>query len=349
VGTVTRTDLATLGIDRALAGNARSYPRPCSRRRRPPLNFFQLGLSSSSVIRASKNPRPCAAGIFCALALLAFSASAFPAGLSFAGVPLTSGATVRVSVPLSELEKSYVAEGGNAVPAYTMATLAVPRGFDPKKAWPVLIVFSSSDHQFPSWYDLMRIYRVPALAEGWVLLAGDGPKPAPRIDSSGWRAGHALAALDALNRSFPGSKQWPIACAGQSGGSKRASYLAPLLAVAGYRIIGVFLEGITQEKMPPPQEPAVSNQWVVGYPSVCCEGITDGYRRFQPGSNFLRTPIFLSTGLFDKVATPEQQTAVAESMRRTGFTSIRHETFPGGHTVLHSHVVEALRWFRKGL
>jgi len=27
-GTVTRTDRATLGIDRALAGNARSYPRP---------------------------------------------------------------------------------------------------------------------------------------------------------------------------------------------------------------------------------------------------------------------------------------------------------------------------------
>jgi len=288
------------------------------------------------------------AKIFCALASLAFSASAFPADLSFAGVPLTPGATVSANVPLSGLEKSYVAEGGNAVPPYTVAMLAVPSGFDPKKTWPVLVVFSSSDHQHQNRDDLRMIYRPLALAEGWVLLAGDGPEPAPRQDSSGWRAGHTLAALDALNQSFPGSKQWPIACAGQSGGSKRASYLAPLLAVAGYRIIGIFLEGITQEKMPPPLESPVSNYWVTGYPSVCCEGITDGYRRFQPGRNFLRTPIFLSTGLFDKVATPEQQTAVADSMRRTGFTNIRHTTFPGGHYVLPTQLEKALRWFRKG-
>ncbi len=253
-----------------------------------------------------------------------------------------------MSVPLSELEKSYVTEGGNAVPPYTVATLAVPRGFDPNKTWPVLVVFSSSDHLFPNWFDMVRLYRETALAEGWVLLTGDGPKPAPRGDSSGWRAGHILAALDALNRSFPGAKQWPVACAGQSGGSKRASYLAPLLAKAGYRISGVFLEGITQEEMPPLLQPPTGNYWVTANPGVCCEGITDGYRRFQPGRNFRRTPIFLSTGLFDKVATPEQQSAVAETMRRGGFTNVRHVTFPGGHAVLPAHVLEALRWFRKG-
>jgi hypothetical protein len=121
--------------------------------------------------------------------------------------------------------------------------LAVPPGFDPKKKWPVLVVFSSSDHQHHNRDDLRMIYRPLVLAEGWVLLAGDGPEPAPRQDSSGWCAGHTLAALDALNRSFPGSKQWPIACAGQSGGSKRASYLAPLLAAGGYRVAGLFLTG----------------------------------------------------------------------------------------------------------
>jgi S-formylglutathione hydrolase FrmB len=265
------------------------------------------------------------AKIACALAGLLFSASAFAAGLSFAGVPLTPGGTVRVSVPLSELEKSYVAEGGNAVPPYTMATLAVPRGFDPKKTWPVLIVFSSSDHQFPSWYDLMGLYRVTALAEGWVLLAGDGPQPAPRVDSSGWRAGHTLAALDALKRSFPGAQKWPIVCAGQSGGSKRASYMAPLLAAGGYRVAGIFLEGMNEER------------------------ITQGYRRFNPGRDFLRTPIFLSSGVHDMIATPEQQNAVENSMRRTGFENIRHPTFPGGHQVLPTQLQEALRWFRKGM
>jgi hypothetical protein len=266
-----------------------------------------------------------AVGVLATALALPLSTSAFPAGLSFAGVPLTSGATVRVSVPLSELEKSYLTEGGNAVPPYTVATLAVPRGFDPKKAWPVLIVFSSSDHQFPSWYDLMRIYRVPALTEGWVLLAGDGPKPPPVVDSSGWRAGHTLAALDALNRSFPGSEKWPIVCAGQSGGAKRASYLAPLLAAGGYRVAGIFLEGMNEER------------------------ITQAYRRFKPGHDFLRTPVFLSSGVYDMIATLEQQNAVENSMRRTGFENIRHTTFPGGHEVRPTQLQEALRWFRKGM
>jgi len=258
------------------------------------------------------------------LAWLAFAGRGLSAGLSFEGVPLTPGATVSANVPLSGLEKSYVAEGGNAVPPYTVAMLAVPPGFDPQKIWPVLVVFSSSDNLHQNRDDLRMIYRRTALAEGWVLLAGDGPEPAPRLDSSGWRAGHTLAALDALNRSFPGSTRWPIACAGQSGGAKRASYLAPLLAVAGYRMAGVFLEGINQERM------------------------TEGYRRFQPGSGFLRTPIFLSSGLSDSIATIEQQTAVKDSMQRTGFRNIRHETFAGGHTVSRAHVVEALHWFRKG-
>jgi len=247
------------------------------------------------------------------------------AGLNFAGVPLTPGATVRVSVPLNKLEKSYLKEGGNSVPAYTVATLAVPRQFDPRETWPVLIVFSSSDHQFPSWYDLMAHYRVPALAAGWVLLAGDGPEPAPRVDSSGWRAGHTLAAIDALYRSFPSAEKWPIVCAGQSGGAKRASYLAPLFAAGGYPLAGIFLNGMNEEK------------------------ITEGYRRFKPSRDFLRTPIFLSSGLYDMVATLEQQNAVENSMRRTGFENIRHTTFPGGHEVRPTQVEEALRWFRKGM
>jgi hypothetical protein len=46
--------------------------------------------------------------------------------LNFEGVPLSPGATVQVSVPLSAEERAYVAEGGNAVPPYTVAVLAVP-------------------------------------------------------------------------------------------------------------------------------------------------------------------------------------------------------------------------------
>ena len=261
--------------------------------------------------------------IFCALAWLALSASAFPAGLSFAGVPLTPPATVRANVPLSDVEKPYVQEGGNAVPSHTVAVLAVPRGFDPKKTWPVLVVFASSDYQRQNRNALMMFYRPPALAAGWVLIAGDGPQPA-RQDSSGWRAGHTLAALDALHRSFPGSVKWPIACVGHSGGAKRASYLAPLLAARGYRLVGIFLTGINEER------------------------ITQGYQRFNPGHDFLRTPIFLSSGANDMIATLAQHNDVEKSMRRTGFENIRHTTHPGRHEVRPTQLLEALRWFRKG-
>ena len=288
----------------------------------------------------------------CVVAWLAFSVNAFSAGLNFAGVPLAPGATVQVSVPLNAKEKAYVEEGGNVAPPYTVAVLAVPPGFDPKKSWPVLVCFSSSDGHRQNRDALKFHYRNVALAEGWVVLAGDGPEPAPRADSSGWRAGHTLAALDALHRSFPGSTQWPVACAGHSGGSKRASYLSALLALAGNRIIGVFLSGITQESLPlpptPPEPGVKSNTWMQANTSVCCESIAEGYRRFQPGSSFLRTPVFYSTGRIDTIATLEQQTIAAETTRRAGFTNVRQRVHPDGHAVKLSHVQEALRWFRKG-
>src|SRR3954466_13758401 len=92
------------------------------------------------------------------LTSLALAERVLSAGLNFAGVPLTPGATVRAKVPLNAVEKSYLQEGGNAVPPYTLATIAVPPGFDPKKTWPILIAFSSSDHQYPNWTDLIGLY-----------------------------------------------------------------------------------------------------------------------------------------------------------------------------------------------
>jgi hypothetical protein len=283
------------------------------------------------------------------LGWLMLGAAAFGAGLNFEGVPLTPGGTVQVSVPLSAQEKAYVAEGGNAIPPYTVAVLAVPPGFDPKKSWPVLVCLSTSDGHRLNRDALKYSYRKTALAEGWVLLAGDGPEFAPRADSTGWRSGHTLAALDALHRSFPGSTQWPIATAGHSGGSKRSSYIAPLLALAGNRVIGVFASGITQEGLAPTltaPEPGVNNYWTQANPSVCCESIGEGYRRFHPGTSFLRTPYFISTGRLDTIARVEQQQIVADAARRSGFTNVRQQIHPGGHVVYQPHVQEALRWFR---
>lgn len=249
-------------------------------------------------------------------------ASAVASELNFAGVPLKGGETVRAPVPLSVQEKSYVSEGGNAVPPNAVAVIAVPANFDPQKSWPVLICLSTSDFRRKNRDDLEDFYRWAGLAEGWVLLAGDGEGNPPH-DTAGWRAGMTLAALDALHRSFPGSGRWPIAVAGYSGGAKRAGTIAPLLAVAGNHVIGIFLTGVNEDRL------------------------SEGYRKFQPGSAFLRTPIYMSSGQLDEIARVAQQQQVKRTIEQTGFTRIRLIPMPHGHAVSRSAIREALRWFRE--
>lgn len=257
-----------------------------------------------------------------AFGILALSSSALSAEMNFAGVPLAPGATVRAIVPLTAQEKSYVSEGGNTVPAHAVAVIAVPAGFDPQKVWPVLVCLSTSDFQRKNRDDLDDFYRQAALAEGWVVIAGDGESN-PRRDTAGWRAGMTLAALDALHASFPGSKKWPVAVAGFSGGAKRAGSLAPLLAVAGNHINGIFLTGVNENRL------------------------SEGYRQFHPGAAFLRTPIYISAGQNDNVARFMDQQQVKRTIEQTGFSRVRLAPMPNGHAVSRSAVREALRWFRE--
>src|SRR5215470_10717700 len=147
------------------------------------------------------------------LLLHAGSIAATAGSLTFGGVPFSPGSTVQANVPLSAQEKSLAAQGGNVVPPNAVAVLATPANFDPGKSWPVLIPCSTNDFKRQNRNDLVQFYRSVGLAEGWVLLAGDGPQHA-KNDIVAWRASMTLAAIDALHRSFPGSEKWPIACAG---------------------------------------------------------------------------------------------------------------------------------------
>lgn len=244
------------------------------------------------------------------------------APLKFGGVPFSPGSTVQANVPLSALEKSYAGQGGNPVPANAVAVLATPANFDPTKSWPVLVICSTSDFKRQNRDDLADFYRRVGLAEGWVLLAGDGPQHA-RNDNVAWREAMTLAAIDALRRSFAGSEKWPIACAGFSGGGKGVGYVAPFLAKNGCRVIGIYITGANEDHL------------------------SDGYARLQPGPGFLNTPIYVSAGRDDRIATIEQQYNVAGSIKRTGFQRIRIGTFHGGHEVNDAQTSIALHWFRE--
>src|SRR6266487_396032 len=135
-----------------------------------------------------------------------FAAKAAEPSLKFGGVPFSPGSTFRANVPLSAQEKSLAAQGGNPVPQSAVAVLATPANFDPRKSWPVLVPCSTSDFKRQNRDDLVQFYQRVGLAEGWVLLAGDGPQHA-RNDTAAWRAAMTMAAIEALRRSFPGSDE----------------------------------------------------------------------------------------------------------------------------------------------
>ena len=249
------------------------------------------------------------------------AAKAAEPSLKFGGVPFSPGSTVRADVPLSAQEKSYAGQGGNPVPQSAVAVLATPANFDPRKSWPVLVPCSTSDFKRQNRDDLVQFYQRVGLAEGWVLLAGDGPQHA-RNDTAAWRLAMTLAAIDALHHSFAGSEKWPTACAGFSGGAKGAGSIAPVLARNACRITGLYLTGVNQDYLSP------------------------GYARAQPSADFLSTPIYVSIGHDDRIATLEQQYNVVGSIKRTGFNRVRIGTFRGGHEVNDAQTSIALKWFR---
>src|SRR5947208_8176981 len=218
------------------------------------------------------------------------AADAAQAALNFAGASFSPSSTVKANVPLSAQAKSYAEQGGNPVPPSAVAVLATPANFDPRKSWPVLIICSTSDFKRQNRDDLVQFYRTVGLAEGWVLVAGDGPQRA-RADTAGWRTAMTLAAIDALHRSFAGSEKWPMACAGFSGGAKSAGSISPVLARSGCRITGLYLTGVNEDYL------------------------SAGYANARPGTELLMTTIYVSAGHPHRIASVDQQNNVAGSMK----------------------------------
>src|SRR3982751_1979421 len=235
-----------------------------------------------------------------AVILLIHSApvAAIAGSSTFGGIAFSAGSIVKANVPLSAQEKSLASQGGNAVPPNAVAVLATPSNIDPQKTWPVLVVCSTSDSKRQNRDDLVDFYGRIGLAEGWLVLPGACPQR-PRSDTAAWLGAMTLAAIDALHRSFPGSNKWPVACAGFSGGGKGVGVVAPLLAKNGSRVVGIYITGANEDRL------------------------SEGYARVAPGKEFLMTPVYISIGRDDRIATLEQQYNVAGSIKRTGFQRAR--------------------------
>lgn len=253
------------------------------------------------------------------LLILAGTAAAATIG----GKEARPGALVEIQFPVSKYFQDIAAQGGNPRPQTGRAVLSFPPGFDPARRWPILIVTSTTDYHRTSPMDA-EWYHPPADAEGWVILASDATIKAAH-DSTPWRLSMLGAALDALHKEWPQSKSWPVAFAGMSGGAKRSCLLGAMLAKGGSvtNICGFFLSGMNEDRM------------------------SEAYKTYQPGSNFLNIPIWLSGGMDDPIAHPSLMGQAAAGLRSTGFKRVRLEHFPGGHWLKRSEVKLALRWFRE--
>ena len=250
---------------------------------------------------------------FCALLLspaLAFAATTNS---------IAPAKVIQLSVPANNA--AFVEASRAGVPGLTTlkGIIALPEGFNPAKPWPVMLVTASAGSSaVQAWHQ----YTNAGLSQGWIIVAVDGPKVTEKQDHNRFAWGMISALLEQLRRSWPASRQWPFACAGFSGGAKRAAMTAANMVQQGDKVIGVFMAGCNEDRA------------------------TTGYRLAQSSAKFLDVPMFLSNGLEDPIANLQHGAVVKQSMEQTGFRNIRLEAFPGKHQLDARHLEAALQWFR---
>lgn len=241
---------------------------------------------------------------------------------TLAGQQVRTGPLIEIRFPVSKYFQDIAAAAGNPRPETGLAIVTFPPGFDPGGRWPILIVTSSTDSFRTNPKDAYA-YHEAADHEGWMVLASDFTIK-PHHDSTPWRLAMVGAALEAVRKEWPQSAQWPAALAGFSGGAKRSCVLGAMLAKGrAVNICGFFLSGINHDVM------------------------SEAYKTYHPGGDFLNSPIWIDGGLDDKIATPGLELMVEVSLRRTGFKRVRLESFSGFHQLKISEEKQALRWFRQ--
>jgi hypothetical protein len=233
---------------------------------------------------------------------------------------IPEGRIIPFTVPVSRAGQAAVVNSKNPPVQYAAAAIAVPEGFDPEIPTPILLVNATSDGAGSS-IALMPLYTNTALRLGWIVIAADGPFGKPPQDNPPWRWTMISSLLDHINKTWPGSRRWPLVSAGVSGGGKWAGVMGAILSQRGYNLIGVFMGAVNQD-----------------YAS-------ESAKLYDPAVRYKQVPFYLSSGTEDKVATPEQHQQVKESLLSNGFTNVRMESFKGGHALSEAELRKALNWF----
>jgi predicted esterase len=251
---------------------------------------------------------------FWLLLLLVLTASAQPA----TNVPAPPR-IVELKVAANTAANAEASRAGMPGVLTLKGAVALPAGFDPRRAWPVLLVTAPSG---ASAVQSMSAYTNIALQLGWVVVAVDGPRVKTEQDTSTFAWAMISSLLEQLRSFWPQSKHWPFACAGFSGGAKRAAMTAANMMRQQDTVIGVFMGGCNEDRA------------------------TTGLELSRPGPKFLDVPMFLSNGRQDSIAGPAEGQKVKALMEQTGFRKVRLEVYDGPHRLDTNQLRAALDWFR---
>lgn len=241
-------------------------------------------------------------------------------GLAEDGPGIRPGRKVVLSVELTKRENRWIKSSGLSAIDRAKVGIAIPEGFDPEKAIPILVTCVTGD-PYVSNIEEMDKYWPLAASNGWITVTG-WSFPRPERDTRAWRRAVTVAAMRKLADIIPESRKWPVAVAGFSGGAKNAAIIAAFLQREGYSIRGLFMGGCNQDTA------------------------SHALKRISRDKEAYRDiPVFLSCGTADPLCSLETSRNVKQSMEASGIRRVRIETYPGGHLLHQPHIPVALQWF----
>lgn len=251
--------------------------------------------------------------------------------LVIAGQTVKPGGKIEFETPLGEELKARAGKLTKSFDEYKEADMSralvglfVPEGFDPAKSWPIMVVSVTNSGRDqgkePSSVKAMGGFIDAARDLGWIVIAADCPGyKTPGLPFN--RCALAEAALDALAAQWPGSKEWPVATGGFSGGAKYSGWLGGWLRERGRRVTGMFMGGCNEDMA-----------------TLALNELK------PPRKEFTGARVFVSTGREDKIAGPGKTASVISSLKDSGF-EVREELSDGAHQLNRAHVAEAMGWF----
>lgn len=200
--------------------------------------------------------------------------------------------------------------------------IGLPKDFDPSKGCPIFIQWNTSDHK--SHLRGTRRFWPTCNSEGWMLVSIEGaPDSKTTWSNSVFYAG-VKEFFEQLHQKYPGSKEWPVATGGFSGGSKICQWMGGLMD----ELEGVNLRGY----------------WIGG----CNESFFEyAVQDLSVSKKTLRgVKAYISCGNQDKYLSARSNERVLNGIKEFGL-QVRQETYGGAHKVSKKQLAEAFAWFLK--